>query len=282
MPTDVRVCIAEEQPGSDMSMGAASQKEHLILDYNCRFQLGQDRLFVTVFGFKANTIIIRFTRDNKTPLSLVDAKFQKVEIISGNNVLLTRSSLDSDIKLTDSLLYLPLSSTERVNNDELIEIRISIAGRTPLARYYRKRTQFSAYNAFENKIGVWFPIALFATNGRSTNAGLPIAAFPVGLAVGGQWHPSRAFYLGGSLMFNWVFQPVSAASTTTETSNTSNSINLASLSVGAIIDISNYAYAGTAYVFDLRNGQPNPGMSFVFGPAPGLLQLFQSRPANGN
>lgn len=293
----VPALAAAQQDNSDIVPYSCITKQHPILEvaglerapslpaenpqdkaYNCKLRLSRDPDYVNVYASAKENLIVRFLRgaDSSTPISLKEAGFQKAELIADGNVLHTKT-VGGPVSPESTALYVSLDKTANLDSYTTVELRLTLgtgAAQHFVSRYLVTHKWISYYGVAGKQIGLWFPIGLFVTNFRSTDAGLPIGAFPVGVALGLRWRPSPSFYLGVSAMVNWVAQPTSTAGST--------QFNLATIAGGLLLDINNYVYVGPAYVGDLRAGQKDPGLSFVFGVAPGLLQLFQGRPSYGN
>jgi hypothetical protein len=147
--------------------------------------------------------------------------------------------------------------------------------------YFKLKNRFSLYGVAKTGVGFWIPYGLLATNFHSNASGIPLGAFPVGLAFGARLYmPESSAYLGVSVMANWAVYGSTQSQTQTQTmtNQSTGSVNLQSISYGLLVDLSGYVYVGGAYVADYISGPGNksPGLTFVLGVGPQLLQFLQS------
>jgi hypothetical protein len=172
-----------------------------------------------------------------------------------------------------------------------------------------KHDVFVAYRSLGGLVPVfWIPIGLFGTNFRplGDQTGIPIAAFPIGLAAGGKFEISREFYIGTSGFANWSIQPrvtrdgeaqpypgngsgvdPSAQKGAGEGQfgafdNGGSDITLKAMSVGGLVDVAGYVYLGGGVALDFTTisaenvAAPVTAPVFVFGLGPELFMLLRT------
>jgi hypothetical protein len=146
----------------------------------------------------------------------------------------------------------------------------------PYRGHFLHQKKVSAYGFGEKQTAIWVPVGLFSTNFQRTGDGIPLAAMPVGLAIGGKVSVANGFYFGFSTLASWLVHPqVDNDPNAPESSD--GRFNLAALTIGGLIDIGDYAYVGYAYGFDFTRDGRDPGSMLVVGVAPGLLKLMKGR-----
>ena len=165
----------------------------------------------------------------------------------GQQVRLTRASkLPSGARLTVKVAYNNIETTRA--------LRLS-------RRYSWYGTQ-----------GLWMPLGLFGSNFDATNTGATLAALPIGLAWGERIHLSDTFYIGGSVIGNYVIHPKVDLS-----GKDTGDFALLSVSAGFLVDINNLVYVGGTYGWTFVSDTKDPGFMFVIGAAPGLLDIAKGK-----
>jgi hypothetical protein len=175
-------------------------------------------------------------------------------------------------------LGIKLEELSTVPNWSTVMVEIDAPGlieNSPRTAYFTLRNTFTPYGVAESGVYAWVPVGLLASNFQSDENGVPFSAFPLGGAIGFRWFPWRSSaYLGFSGMANWAIYP---RQSTAADGTSSPSVSLSSIALGGIVDVSNVVYVGGAYIADLRKGRSDPGLVFVVGAGPGLLQWAQAR-----
>lgn len=225
--------------------------------------------------FLSQSVLVRLDRGDGTavPSDELKAQLESVTVTVGEKSIVRTVSAGT----IGNALVVPLKELGNVSHGSIATVRITWNGdRNPTEYFFSISNKVSPYGVAESNSGVWFPIALFGTNFKSTEKGIPFAAFPVGIAYGWrvQFSTQSPFYLGLSAMANWAIVNEKPE----DDADNSNNLFLGGGALGGLLDISNYVYVGGAYTADFRKGYKDPGAVFVVGAAPGLLQLLKSRP----
>ena len=133
-----------------------------------------------------------------------------------------------------------------------------------------RATQIEMYG----KSGFWLPVLQFSSNLKSTEEGVPFASQPIGLAFGAKRLIKRKSYIGGSLMFNWLFynQPQNSLPT-----SSTNSFTVKAVTYGVNFDFGNWITLGVVYGRNFQKGVPNPGYMMTIGFAPKLIQSVKAK-----
>lgn len=154
-------------------------------------------------------------------------------------------------------------------------VKVSIAGYPGRAWHFRFKRTTTPYATFESVPYAWLPVALFSTNFKSNEEGISLAPMPIGLGLGTRINTSKGRYLGISAVGSWLIAPEKKA---TDAEKPSGNFNFKQITLGGILDLSNFAYVGYAYGLDLTSKHNHQGHLLVVGIAPGALQLFQGTP----
>lgn len=132
--------------------------------------------------------------------------------------------------------------------------------------------------AVNDALGVWVPAIQFSTNFQANSNGIPFASLPIGGAIGSKvYYGKSGNYLGYSLMANWLIynQPIDNSGSNT-TSTKTNNYTFSSLTIGGLVDVNNYITLGAAYGFQFAKNSHQPGLMFVIGFGPDILNRFKS------
>ncbi|AKJ07537.1 Hypothetical protein AA314_09163 [Archangium gephyra] len=207
-------------------------------------------------------VVIRFTSDGQTALPLTSVASPSVTMtVEGQTLPVAYATTAYEI-------YFGLNQLSTYKHGTLVTLHVTHDSNTE-DRYFRLVHRFSPYGLGNTESYFWVPLALFSTDFKSSENGITLASMPVGLAVGGRLYFDNGFYLGGSAVASWlIFKNQGPA----------EGYNVQSAAIGAVIDVNNYVFVGTAYGLDFRAGATHPGLMFVVGPGPSLLQVFKSTP----
>ncbi len=225
--------------------------------------------------FDYSRIAIRIIDSNEKPINLGIVKPISVKLEIGDDVIVYKLTND-DYRITDYYLFIKdLVEDEENNNpkydfnnaeDVSVEIEFEESDdfdiyETKFKGKYLSRREF--YKSFKsNTSGVWVPAALFSSNLKSDENGVPFASLPVGIAWGGKFYLKNGAYLGGSIMLNWL---IHSEGKTSVDFTSQNDWSLSNLTVGTIIDINDALYLGYAYGFDLSTNGDHAGHMLVLG-----------------
>ena len=201
-------------------------------------------------------------------------------VVSAGSVTITRVAA---VALSQDALTveIPLSDLNVLDNGAVATVRIDYTPQADGTRrasdtsYFTLKNQWSWYGLASSGVGFWIPLGLFASNFKATQDGIPFAAFPVGIAVGGRLYIHNSFYLGPSAMVNYAIY-ASTQNQVAANSSTSSTVNLQSGAIGGLLDVGGYVYLGGAYLADFRSNGSSPGAMFVVGLGPQLLQFLQA------
>jgi hypothetical protein len=167
---------------------------------------------------------------------------------------------------------IPLDALE---HGELVTVDIKTKSSNVIPIYLNYGRPRQPYGLLGSKSYVWFPVGLFSIDFRHhSDGGIPLSALPIGIAGGIKFNFGDGFYLGTSLMLNYLITPKVADST----GKNSGDYSFQAMTVGALLDISNYAYVGVALGHDWRTHVEQPGVMIIAGVAPGALDVLKSKP----
>jgi len=219
-------------------------------------------------------ISISFLDENGDSLTMKEIGLTSIDIISKNE------SIDNvPVALGDASLKrfnVRLKKLIGTDNGEIIQIIINLENpdkyllEKGYSYYFKYHKALTLYGAFNSSLaGFWFPTGMFASNFDRTDVGISFAPMPIGLAWGSKYNfKNGKGYIGASLCANWLIYE--------QKDTLDKSIHFQSISLGALFDISNYVTLGVTYGIDLTVNKKNPGLLFVVGIAPGILNLIKS------
>lgn len=218
-------------------------------------------------------VIVRFATDRKSaPMTIKAAQLLRVVVRAGSKEI--RRTYPEGL-IGEDTMGIPLKDFEGTPNGTTVTVEVSFAEearRAPSTSYFTLINHVVPYGVARTGTYMWIPVGLFATNFEADENGIPLSAFPVGLAGGVRLYPSdSSVYFGISGMVNWAIY-----SSKSQGEGEDSSFNLRSLAVGGVVDVNNMIYLGGAYILDFRRGHDNPGGVFVVGAGPGLLQFLQA------
>jgi hypothetical protein len=139
--------------------------------------------------------------------------------------------------------------------------------------YISTRGAYSGIIPNDGKWGLWFPALQFSTNFRATAQGIPFATLPIGAAFGSKWYyGSTGAYVGCSLMANWFLYK----RTGDNTAEDNEAFTFNSLTIGVLLDVSDYVTLGYAYGFQFASNAEHPGSMFVIGIGTEVFSFLKS------
>ena len=201
-------------------------------------------------------------------------------VISAGSVTITRlaaAALSADALTVE----VPLSELEVLNNGAVVTVRIDYTAQVEGERrasdvsYFTLGNRWSWFGLANSGVGFWIPVGLLVSNFKTTQDGIPLGTFPVGIAVGGRLYIRDSLYVGPSAMVSYATYP-STQNQATANASSSSTVNLQSGALGGLLDIGGYVYLGGAYLADLRSRGSSPGAMFVMGVGPQLVQFLQA------
>jgi hypothetical protein len=212
---------------------------------------------------------------NENPLKLItigDADVRKIVINNGETPIHQWEMPPNPNREYFCRLYLEHLYEKKIPNFTRCETIVEFPGNKVNKRNFIWHKSFEGYKVeFLPLPYLWFPAMLYCTNFKNNENGIPIAALPLGIAIGGKWYPfhDRKF-VGFSINMSWVLKPDNSLD-----SENYDLLILSTLSMGGFIDISGLLYLGGAYIWDFRDKEENPGWAMVIGIGPDLLNFLK-------
>lgn len=127
-------------------------------------------------------------------------------------------------------------------------------------RYKDTKQLYSSLNSRTG--GFWVPALLFSSNLKADSTGVPFASMPIGIAWGFKKYFKSGWYLGPSVMGNWL---VYSEGELNDDLTSSTKFSVSSVSLGLLLDVNDAIYIGYSYGFDFREGATDPGHMLVIG-----------------
>ncbi len=223
-------------------------------------------------GNEDNIVVIKFYSDPNltTEVSVNAVNIKEVDLVVNKKVV----STFSDFSQNSNLYQVDLTSIAGSSNGDLIIISIKLNNAADnlgnsSSFYFNYYTSISNYGIANGApLGFWLPTGMFATNFNRSNVGVTFAPEPIGAAWGKKINDRNDNgYIGISLCAKWLIY---------QQNNSNNSITFSSAALGVLFDISNYITVGADYGVDLTTNKQNPGLMFVVGIGPGLLNFIKS------
>jgi hypothetical protein len=175
------------------------------------------------------------------------------------------------VRASRTVVAVPLTELRRLKQGTPVNVAVSYAGLKEQPHHLLFSHRWSWYGLNGSETVFWVPLGLVASNLQGGEDGMPIAALPINLALGGRHHWDR-YYVGGSLAVNYLLYNKPAES------QESTASYLKSVGLTALFDFNNDFFVGAGWGFDLTSAHNHPGFMVVAGAGPGLLQFLKSTP----
>lgn len=204
----------------------------------------------------------------KTIVDPQEAQFDRVEVSSEGKIYTSKN------RAFGTTVDVPLNALASLSHLSLVKVSVFYKSDPDHAvdeRYFRFVKRVSPYGIAGKETYFWIPVGLFGTSFQKNDNGYEFSAFPVGLAVGLRI-ALQDHYFGLSAMLDYTIHRGEAPM-----GSTASDVSLSGATAGILGDIDGYLYVGGGYIFDWRKDASNPGLTFVIGAGPHLLQYLQGK-----